>query len=164
MSTPTTLSFFEALETKIDEKKSFLCVGVDPHKDDLVLQLQRMGHHEIPDKLEDIARIALAPFCHDMLEKTHKYVTTYKPNSAFFEQYGEFGISMLREFIKAVHEKDCLVILDFKRGDIGSTALAYANFAYDVLEADAITVCGYMGNDCIDAFRRVNKAIFALCA
>ena len=87
----------------------------------------------------------------------------YKPNSAFFEQFGIDGMKTLIEVITHCHDVGVPVILDVKRGDIGSTAEAYATAAYDVYGADAVTVNPFMGSDSIKPFLRQGKGVFVLC-
>ncbi|MBN1535517.1 MAG: orotidine-5'-phosphate decarboxylase, partial [Anaerolineales bacterium] len=140
-------SFFERLEARVNKIDSLLCLGLDPHPQDL--------HEQTPQALHD--------FCLRLLEKTGDQVAAVKPNSAFFEAFGAQGISVLKEVIRAVPD-DILVILDAKRGDIASTAQAYAQAAFRQIGADAITASPYLGYDSIEPFlEQPGKGVFMLC-
>ncbi|MEN6393845.1 MAG: orotidine-5'-phosphate decarboxylase, partial [Anaerolineaceae bacterium] len=115
-------SFLERLESRVNDIDSLLCLGLDPHPQDLTAQTP----------------LALRDFCLDLIEKTADQVAAIKPNSAFFEAFGAEGIAVLSEVIQAIPE-GILVILDAKRGDIASTAQAYAQAAFQKLGVDAIT-------------------------
>jgi uridine monophosphate synthetase len=87
----------------------------------------------------------------------------FKPNAAFFEVFGPAGFQALKEVIAAV-QKDIPVILDAKRGDIASTAKAYAQAAFEVLGADAVTINPYLGYDALEPFLVSSEnAVFMLC-
>lgn len=141
------MSFFEMLEKRILEVDSLLCVGIDPHPDDLQSETIK----------------ALRDFCHRIISTTINFAAAYKPNSAFFEAYGPDGISTLKEVISMIPD-GIPVILDAKRGDIASTAVAYAKAAFEVLGANAITVNPYLGHDSIEPFlKNANRGVFLLC-
>ncbi|HEY1645444.1 MAG TPA: orotidine-5'-phosphate decarboxylase, partial [Candidatus Saccharimonadales bacterium] len=93
-------------------------------------------------------------------------VCAYKLNSAMYEANGSDGIAQLQkscEYLK-LHYPDIPIILDFKRGDIGNTNSYYAQFAFDYLGVDAITISPYMGKEANKAFLAYkNKGIFVLC-
>ena len=137
--------FFSLLEKKCLEKESFLCVGIDPRVSSI-------------DELEDV--------CISLINNTHKYACCFKPNIAFFEKYGGGGYSILKRVIKYIHSIDDLVILDCKRGDVGSTADSYAQACFDELEADCVTLSPYLGFDSIKSFvtqKYEGKGVFILC-
>ncbi len=98
-------SFFEQLTARVLEADSLLCVGLDPHPDDL------------PTRSAEAAR----DFCLKLIEATADQAAAFKPNAAFFEIHGPAGVRALAEVIAAVPE-GIPVILDAKRGDIASTA------------------------------------------
>jgi orotidine 5'-phosphate decarboxylase subfamily 2 len=129
------LSFFEKLDQRAKSINSLLCVGLDPHLEDL------------PEQTGAAAR----DFCLRLIESTHTYALAFKPNSAFFEALGVEGWEVLHSVIQAVPD-DIPVILDAKRGDIASTAQAYAHAAFNVLGADAITLSPYLGYDSLSPF------------
>jgi orotidine-5'-phosphate decarboxylase len=113
-----------------------LCVGIDPH----AALLQRWG------LADDVA--GLERFAFTVVEALADRVAVIKPQSAFFERFGSRGIGVLESIIRQSRGAGVLVLLDVKRGDIGSTMAAYAN-AYlapaSPLRADAITVSPYLG-------------------
>ncbi len=113
-----------------------LCVGIDPH----AALLQRWG------LADDVA--GLERFAFTVVEALADQVAVLKPQSAFFERFGSRGIGILESIIRQSREAGVLVLLDVKRGDIGSTMAAYAD-AYlapaSPLRADAITVSPYLG-------------------
>jgi len=99
-----------------------------------------------------------------VIDATAPFACAYKPNSAFFEARGLEGWSVLSRLISHVHAAGRLVILDAKRGDISSTADAYAKACFDVLEADAVTVNPLLGGDSVESFAcRSDKGLFILC-
>lgn len=141
-------SFFTQLRARVDAIDSLLCVGLDPHVS------------ELPEPTAAAAQ----QFCLRLIEQTHAVAAAYKPNSAFFEAFGAEGVTALHAVIKAV-PAGIPVLLDAKRGDISTTAAAYAVSAFDQLEAHAITLAPYMGVDSIDPFirGRPERGCFVLC-
>jgi orotidine-5'-phosphate decarboxylase len=113
-----------------------LCVGIDPHS----ALLAAWG---LPDTVD-----GLRSFCDTVVQALARTVPVLKPQSAFFERFGSAGIAVMESTIRQCREAGALVIADVKRGDIGSTATAYAH-AYlrptSPLRADAVTVSPYLG-------------------
>jgi uridine monophosphate synthetase len=147
-------SFFTFLEKRVADCSSLLCIGLDPHVSDLATPT---------------ADAALA-FCLNLVKKTAPYAAAFKPNAAFFEQFGAPGWAALKQVIDAVRDESrrlgslIPVILDAKRGDIASTAVAYARSAFVTLGAHAITLSPYLGRDSIDPFLADGeKGVFLLC-
>jgi len=147
-------TFFSFLEKRVDDSSSLLCIGLDPHISDL------------PSPTAASAR----DFCLNLVKQTARYAAAFKPNAAFFEVFGAEGWTALRQVIEAVREEsDRLgsripVILDAKRGDIASTAEAYAKSAFESLGADCITLSPYLGKDSIEPFiKDPEKGVFLLC-
>ncbi len=147
-------TFFTFLEKRVADSSSLLCIGLDPHVDDLAAPT---------------AEAALA-FCLDLVKRTARYAAAFKPNAAFFEQFGAPGWTALRQVVEAVGEESrrlgsmIPVILDAKRGDIASSSAAYARSAFDALGAHAITLSPYLGRDSIDPFlAHPEKGAFLLC-
>jgi uridine monophosphate synthetase len=141
------VSFFSALENRVGAVDSLLCIGLDPHPEDLAETTGR----------------ALRDFCLRLIEVTVEAAAAYKPNAAFFEALGAEGISALEDVIRQVPD-GIPVILDVKRGDISSTARAYARAAFEVLKADAVTINPYLGKDAILPFiEDPSKGAFVLC-
>jgi orotidine-5'-phosphate decarboxylase len=113
-----------------------LCVGIDPH----AALLARWG---LTDDVDGLDR-----FCATVVEALADRVAVFKPQSAFFERYGSRGVAVLESVIRQLREAGALVLLDVKRGDIGSTMSAYAEAYLDAaspIRADAITVSPYLG-------------------
>jgi len=147
-------SFFTFLEKRVADCSSLLCIGLDPHLSDL----------QTPN-----AAGALAS-CLNLVKKTAPYAAAFKPNAAFFEQFGAPGWEALKQVIDAVRNESqrqgslIPVILDAKRGDIASTAVAYAKSAFTTLGAHAVTLSPYLGKDSIDPFLTDReKGAFILC-
>jgi orotidine-5'-phosphate decarboxylase len=113
-----------------------LCVGIDPHPS----LLSAWGLPDNPSGLERFSRT--------VVEALGDRVAIVKPQSAFFERFGSQGIIVLESTIRQLREAGSLVLLDVKRGDIGSTAAAYADAYLDPassLRVDAITASPYLG-------------------
>lgn len=147
-------SFFTFLEKRVDDCSSLLCVGLDPHVSDL-------SHPTAESALD---------FCLNLVKQTAPYAAAFKPNAAFFEQFGADGWAALKTIIEAVRKQSerlgslIPVILDAKRGDIASTAEAYAQSAFETLGAHCITLSPYLGKDSIDPFiQNHEKGVFLLC-
>jgi uridine monophosphate synthetase len=147
-------TFFSFLERRVDDCSSLLCVGLDPH---------------IPD-LEKPTAVGALEFCLGLVKQTARYAAAFKPNAAFFEVLGPEGWTALKQVIDAILEESARmgsripVILDAKRGDIASTAEAYAKSAFQNLGADAITLSPYLGRDSIEPFvQNPEKGAFLLC-
>lgn len=119
-------------------KQSFLCVGLDPDP------------AKIPYVFGEGVQ-AMESFCHAIVQATLPYAIAFKPNLAFFEQYGSEGWAALERVIDGI-PADVLVIADAKRGDIGNTAGRYADGLFNGLGADAATVAPYMGRDSVEPF------------
>jgi len=132
------MTFLEMLLGASRHNRSLLCVGLDPDPARIPAQLRAA-----PDPVY--------AFCTAIVEATADLVCAFKPNSAFFEALGTRGIETLHRVIAAV-PRDIPVILDAKRGDIGSTAAAYAYAAFEVLGAHAITLSPYLGGDALAPF------------
>ena len=153
-------SFFSFLEKRVDDCSSLLCIGLDPHIDDL----RRDGQLSAPTA--DSAR----DFCLNLVKQTSRYAAAFKPNAAFFEVFGAAGWTALKDVIDAIQEESnrmgsmIPVILDAKRGDIASTAEAYAKSAFENLDVDCITLSPYLGKDSIEPFiQKSEKGVFLLC-
>jgi uridine monophosphate synthetase len=147
-------SFFSFLEKRVDDCSSLLCVGLDPH---------------IPDLKEPTAASA-RDFCLNLVKQTARYAAAFKPNAAFFEAFGAEGWTVLKQVIEAIGEESARlgsmipVVLDAKRGDIASTAEAYAKSAFETLGAHCITLSPYLGYDSIEPFlQNQEKGVFLLC-
>ncbi len=146
------LSFTEKLTAAVERNNSLLCVGLDPDP------------FKFPAFFpKTITTAALVDWGRRIIEQTADLVCCYKPNGAFYEQFGGDGMEALRQTIAAVPD-NIPVLLDIKRGDIGSTATAYARAAIEVLGADAVTLNPYMGQDSVAPFLAYSGvAAFILC-
>ena len=91
------------------------------------------------------------------LDLCQPFAGIVKPQAAFFELLGADGMAVMGRVIAAAKERGYLVILDAKRGDIASTAEAYADAAFRVWKADALTVNPYLGRDAIEPFIRAAR-------
>ena len=147
-------TFISFLEKRVDDCSSLLCVGIDPHVSDLS---------------SPTAASALT-FSLNLVKQTARYAAAFKPNAAFFEVFGAEGWTALKQVIDAINEESdrmgsrIPIILDAKRGDISSTAEAYARSAFEFLGADCITLNPYLGKDSIDPFLNYSqKGVFLLC-
>lgn len=147
-------TFIEKLTSAIARNNSLLCVGLDPTP-------EKEPEH-FPNFETDPAK-ALLTWGQNIIEQTKDLVCCYKPNFAFYEQYGLAGLEAMRQTIATV-PADVPVLLDAKRGDIGHTAAAYAKAAFEVWGADAITISPYLGRDSVAPFLEFpGKAVFVLC-
>ena len=120
-----------------------LCVGVDPHA-------SLLGAWSLPDSVSGLERFALT-----VVEALAERVAVLKPQSSFFERFGSGGIAVLERTIAEARARGALVLLDAKRGDIGSTVEAYADAYLDPsspLFADAVTVSPYLGFGSLEPF------------
>jgi orotidine-5'-phosphate decarboxylase len=135
--------FTDRLDAATTHNQSLVCVGLDPWRPSM----------PIGD---------FAAFTKAIIEATSDLVAVYKPNYAFFEAEGLEGLRALDATMKAV-PSGVPVILDAKRGDIGSTATAYAKAAFEVWGADAVTVNPYMGGDTVEPFLEYeDRGVFIL--
>jgi len=135
--------FADRLVEAVERKQSQLVVGLDP----------------FPDRVAD----PLA-FCRGIIDQVADFAVAVKPQSAFFEVHGADGVRAFEETCAYAREAGLLVIGDVKRGDIPTTAEAYAR-AFIPL-ADAVTVNPYMGRDSVEPFveacKREGAGIFCL--
>jgi uridine monophosphate synthetase len=139
------MSFYVRLAEAARRNNSLLCVGLDPHS--------------VP------AGETLLDFTRRIVDATADLVCAYKPNIAFYEARGPVGLEALQATTEYVHHRaNVPVILDAKRGDIGSTAQAYARAAFEVWGADAVTVNPYLGSDSVLPFAAYpGRGVFLLC-
>ena len=151
------MGFVERLRARWKTADSLLCVGLDP---DPARFPDAFASDEHMDNGE-----ALFGFCRDIVDATAGYACAFKPQIAYFAAHndGELALQRLIAHINAVHA-DIPVILDAKRGDIGSTAEQYAVEAFDRYGADAVTLNPYMGRDSAQPFlARNDRGCVFLC-
>ncbi len=143
------MEFIEKVTRAAEKADSLVCVGLDTDSEKIPAELVS----------EDDC---VYRFNEEIIRATSDLVCAYKPNSAFYEALGSSGIEALQKTCEII-PSEIPVILDVKRGDISNTALKYADFAYDVIGADAVTVNPYMGFDSVYPFFRTGKCVFILC-
>ena len=139
--------FGDRLVEQIRKFKSFLCLGIDPHLD-LIPEI--FNENGTTNNIKIVEK-----FCFSLLEAVNGKVPAIKPQIALFEQLGPEGMMLLSSLCKYAHSKGFLIIMDAKRGDIGSTSKAYAN-AYlgknAPFPSDALTVNPWLGLDSLEPF------------
>jgi orotidine-5'-phosphate decarboxylase len=154
----TSVYFADKLIENIQQKKSIICVGLDPR-----IEGDAAIPKNIMEKSHNDPNEAIWQFNKAIIDATHDLSAVYKPQSAFYEQYD--AIDALKKTISYIHSLNCLVILDAKRNDIGTTCDAYAIAAFKVLKADAITINSYLGIDGVSPFLKYipeGKGMFLL--
>ncbi|KAJ8611398.1 hypothetical protein CTAYLR_006495 [Chrysophaeum taylorii] len=138
------MGFFARVQERGEALDSWVCVGLDPRA---------------------ASAAEAEAMCLEIIEATAPYACCFKPNAAFFEVHGGEGIKVLGRVIAAAHARGAPVILDAKRGDVGSTATMYAKAAFETLDADAATLSPYLGWDAVEPFAHYpGKGLFVLCA
>ncbi|BAZ43639.1 orotidine 5'-phosphate decarboxylase [Chondrocystis sp. NIES-4102] len=148
--------FIDQLIEQIKLKKTPCIVGLDPALDRMPTSwLQAQGINQ-ESSLSDCAA-AIYQYNLMILDAIAELVPAVKPQAAYYELYGSAGFLALEKTIMAARDRDLLVVLDVKRGDIASTATAYAQSYLPSqparnFEADAITIVPYLGKDCLDPF------------
>jgi len=140
-----TVTYFERLRALSKERHTLLCVGLDPD----------------PERIPGGATGALR-HCRDVVRQTEEHACCFKPNSAFWEQYGPDGWKALLELREEAPNTPFL--FDAKRGDMGNTMRAYALAAFATLAMDAATVNPYLGSDSLEEFTRYHdRGIYVVC-
>ena len=140
-----TSSFRDRLHAAARANNSWLCVGLDP------------------DPALMPAGIALDEFLRGIVDATHDLVCCFKPQIAFYEALGLPGLTGLRT-LRAALPSGVPCLIDAKRGDVGSTSVAYARALFDDLGADAVTVNPYLGGDSLAPFFEYpDRGVFVLC-
>ena len=140
-------TFVDRLQAAAVAKRSWLCVGLDVVVDRLPAGLPRDAG-------------GVRQFIAAVVESTSDLVCAYKPNFSFFEAMGTEGWRLLHD-LRELAPEDVLLIADAKRGDIDSSAEAYARAILDRMGFDAITVNPYGGEDCVAPFLdRSDRGVF----
>ena len=145
------MAFIADLRKRWANSGSLVCVGLDPEPGKFPAKFAAD-----PD--------AIFSFCRDIADATSEYVCCFKPQIAHFAAHGAEGA--LQRLIAHIHtaHPGIPVILDAKRGDIGSTAQQYAAEAFDRYAADAVTANPYLGRDSVQPFLdRADKGVVILC-
>ncbi|PKL18401.1 MAG: orotidine-5'-phosphate decarboxylase [Spirochaetae bacterium HGW-Spirochaetae-5] len=136
------MNYIDLLKNSAEKYSSIVCMGLDPVIEDIP---EDAGTHG-----ERIFR-----FYENILNKhiqKNIFPGAVKPNYAFYAQYGIDGISALEKIMKIYKAAGIPVILDYKRGDIGKTAKAYAKEAFDFFDADSVTLSPFLGYDSIEPY------------
>jgi orotidine-5'-phosphate decarboxylase len=156
--TPVAVTFGARVAAAMAERGQF-CVGIDPHR----ALLHEWGYD---DDVAGLERFALGA-----VEAVAPHCSVVKPQSAFYERFGSRGVAVLERVIADSRAAGALVLLDVKRGDIGSTSQAYADAYLDAsspLASDAITISPYLGFGSllpfVDTARRHDAGLFVLAA
>lgn len=165
--------FPDRLAAAVQESGTALCVGLDPRWEMLPKAIRDFVATLPP---EQKAAIAVLQFCRKVLTLVRPIAGIIKPQAAFFEQIGPRGMEVLAAVLHEAKKLGFVTILDAKRGDIASTATAYANAAfegntvegqhYPVWNADALTVNPYLGEDAVEPFvtaaKQSDRGLFVL--
>jgi len=176
-------TFVDKLIEAINSKKSILCVGLDPQKRYIPEHILKQGYEEAENKegFEPIAR-AIVIFNEAIIKATAPHAVVFKPQMAFYEAYGHWGVWAFEETVKMCKKKGVLVIEDAKRCDGGDTSKAYAaghlgkvdiwtpeeeteeTTQKPSFDVDAMTVVPWIGTSClspfVEAVKEFNKGIF----
>ena len=131
----------DQLFEQIQDKRSFLCIGLDT---DIL---------KIPSFLKETSDPIFA-FNKEIIDATQDLCVAYKPNFAFYESLGSMGLVSLEKTVSYIREKypEQFIIADAKRGDIRNTSNLYARSFFDHMDFDAVTVAPYMGEDSVKPF------------
>lgn len=139
------MTYAARLQARIAATGSRLCVGIDP----------RLDRHDSPADLQ--------AFCERVIAETAPFAATFKPNIAYFEALGVEGYAVLERLLKTIQQTGVPIILDAKRGDIGSTQEHYARCYFDRWDVDAVTLSPYMGYDSVEPFlQHPGKGVYLL--
>ena len=145
------MNFMQSLRARWQQADTLVCVGLDPEPAKFPMRFAND-----PD--------AVFAFCRDIADATAEFACAFKPQIAHFAALGaEQALARLISHLRAAHP-GVPVILDSKRGDIGSTAQHYATEAFDRYAADAVTVNPYLGRDALQPFLdRSDRGVVILC-
>ncbi len=147
------MNFISQLQTAWQDNNSLLCVGLDPTPEKLPLHLRERPIDE-----------AFTEFCTAIIDATAPHACAFKPQIAYFAAHrAEAALETIIQYSRT-HYPRIPVILDAKRGDIGSTAEQYAIEAFERYQADAVTVNPYMGFDSVQPYLTYpDKGVIILC-
>jgi orotidine 5''-phosphate decarboxylase, subfamily 2 len=145
------MTFIQKLNVAWEQSDSLLCVGLDPN------------WAKIPEHIKEEPDPIFA-FCKAIIDATHDLVCAYKPQIAYFAGLeAEDQLQKVMNYLAETYPH-IPIILDSKRGDIGSTAAMYAKEAFERFGADAVTINPYMGQDSAQPFLDyADKGVVLLC-
>ncbi len=161
----------DRLIQKIKETNNPTVMGLDPRYD----MLPECVTSKYSKDLEGVSK-AIVEYNKALIDETYDIIPAIKPQIAFYEMFGTYGMKAFEETCKYAKEKGMIVIADIKRGDIGSTAAGYSNaylgktkiadMEHSIFNVDFITVNPYMGTDCVKPFvedcKKYDKGLFIL--
>jgi orotidine-5'-phosphate decarboxylase len=145
------LTVYDKLETAWQKQNSLLCVGLDPEDE------------RLPRSMND-ATTPYFDFCRDIVDATAPYACAFKPQAAHFAAVGrEDELAAVIAYVRTNYP-DLLVVLDAKRGDVGSTARYYAREAYERYDADVVTLSPYLGYESVEPYLEyADRGVVLLC-
>ncbi len=165
----------DRLASAIKEKKSLVCVGLDPRIAQIPKHIREEALRNCGDNTEAVAA-AIIDFNTQIIDRTADIAVCFKPQIAFYEQYGPPGLDAFKRTVEYARSQGAVVIEDGKRNDIGSTTDAYADGhignisligggLVPGIDVDMITVNPYLGLDTIKSFQKYcnERGIFVLC-
>ena len=165
------MNAIDNLIEKIKQTDNPTVMGLDPRYD----MIPKCIRNKYEKTLEGVSK-AIVEYNKALIDSTYDIIPAIKPQIAFYEMFGTYGIEAFKETCKYAKEKKMCIIADVKRGDIGSTALGYSS-AYlgrtligekeeKVFDVEFITVNPYIGTDCVKPFiedcKKYNKGIFII--
>ena len=163
---------FDVLQEKILAVKNPTVAGLDPKPEYVPESLRKAAYAQYGETLQGAAE-AIFAFNKGLIDALCDIVPAVKPQSAYYERLGWRGMEVMERTIRYAKEKGMYVIADIKRGDIGSTASAYADGwlgstavegnAFQVFDADCVTLNGYMGADSVNPFLKTCVAEDKTC-
>ncbi len=145
-------NFADRLVEAVKTKNSRVVVGLDPRLESLPPDLRRGTHTDV-----ELAAKAVLEWGGDVIEAVREHAVAVKPQIAFYERLGPFGVVTYFALCRHARKQGLLVIGDVKRGDVPDTAKAYAEAHFDAFSCDAITVNPYLGTDSIEPFLEVAR-------
>lgn len=153
--------FADRLAAAVREKRSRVVVGLDPRIENLPPDLRQGAHRDV-----EVAAKAILQWGGEIIEAVGPHAVAVKPQSAFYERLGPFGVVTYFALCKHARKQGLLVIGDVKRGDVPDTAKAYAEAHFDAFGCDALTVNPYLGSDSMEPFleaaAKVGGGLFVL--
>jgi orotidine-5'-phosphate decarboxylase len=139
------MTYAETLQNRIKATGSALCVGLDPR----------------PDRHDSVS--AIETFCEKVIAETAEYAACFKPNIAYFEALGVEGYAVIDRLVSRMKDTSVPIVLDAKRGDIGTTQEQYAKGYFGNWDVDALTLSPYMGFDSVEPFLQYpGKGVYLL--